>query len=457
MHPFETSLTIGVTGTVGAGKTVFLTSLLNHLLHQDVKEFRLTDRKGKAIELRPRWAAGSDGVLPVRRLKLFPYREWRTQLACGEWPEKTTDFYACRLRLRDTNEHAYNLTFVDWPGERLADGGIADHDFAGWSDAVFRDFDSEGQSVSGDVASYRQYLERDAIDLKTVVAEYKKLLVRVFWQRRPKFSPSTFWLSSEGAELKPLQDAPTPEQLCGLPGAEFGPLTRPARNKHTRIADEAAKNFKKYKCELVSPIFLEIARCDAIICLVDILQVLSCDHHRYLDTQGMLRDLLLYCRPERNWFGRLIDGLAPRAWRNCALKRIAFVASKADLVPEGQQRDRLAGLLNSMTAGLIPSLGVAAGHFTCAGVIATQEYNGKLVGRLRYDKKTSTERPRSEPEVEFTNTKVPEKWPGDWKTGKYMFAEVWPRPMPGRTDLAPQHIDLDRVFSFVLNGEKGAK
>ena len=61
---------IAITGTFGAGKSVFLLSLLNQLHHHDPKYFRLGEkREGKLLELK-----GLEALPIEDQQDLFPFK-----------------------------------------------------------------------------------------------------------------------------------------------------------------------------------------------------------------------------------------------------------------------------------------------------------------------------------------------------------------------------------------------
>ena len=71
---------VGVMGTYNFGKTVFLTSLINHLLHHDPKRFNL----GKVYQIK------NPVIRPVRGMPVFDYEKYRAELIHqGYWPAKT--------------------------------------------------------------------------------------------------------------------------------------------------------------------------------------------------------------------------------------------------------------------------------------------------------------------------------------------------------------------------------
>ena len=87
MSLFVNSKKVAITGTVGAGKSVFLMSLLNQLYHHDPKYFTLGEgREGKSLEIK------DVETLPVAEAQeLFPFKNFAQRLmraGGGIWPSR---------------------------------------------------------------------------------------------------------------------------------------------------------------------------------------------------------------------------------------------------------------------------------------------------------------------------------------------------------------------------------
>src|SRR5262249_31326801 len=141
-----TEIRVGVLGLYASGKTVFLTSLLNHLIDHDRDRFRL-----------------GNGTVTVRKFQeqptdlgwpRFDYEANRDAFVHQRWPRKTRDRaeFVCTFERSDWWISDARLRFYDLPGERIADAVMVARDYAGWSDHVlklFRD-DTEYRSCCTD-------------------------------------------------------------------------------------------------------------------------------------------------------------------------------------------------------------------------------------------------------------------------------------------------------------------
>ena len=146
----SSSVNLAVTGLTRAGKTVFVTSLVQNLLRIDVSM---------------RQNAGSlDAFIPVKNGALrnvmlppaghknrprFPFEESLRQLASEDpsWPKRTGAVSEIELRLqfgstklrengKDTQVANVALRVVDYPGEWLLDLPLLDQSFEQWSAAT---------------------------------------------------------------------------------------------------------------------------------------------------------------------------------------------------------------------------------------------------------------------------------------------------------------------------------
>jgi predicted YcjX-like family ATPase len=125
---------IAVIGTARSGKTVFLTSLINHLEEHNKMEFLIKTKNGKYAQVSDFKSKSVSKYIGAK----FNYKKYRNALVDqGHWPTKTTDtsHFICDYKRSDWKYNRNELHLFDMPGERFADVAIAQYkDFGQWSD-----------------------------------------------------------------------------------------------------------------------------------------------------------------------------------------------------------------------------------------------------------------------------------------------------------------------------------
>jgi predicted YcjX-like family ATPase len=440
MIKFTTTNNIAITGIAGGGKTVFLTSLLSHLAEYDMSG----DFLGDGVALKSYYE------LPVvdKLANQFPFERYRRLLAAGSnWPDKTVDHFnfACEFERSDWRFTRQRLNFFDFPGERIADAAVAAfNDYKSWS-AHLLNYYLRHPDYEEDISGYFEYLKGDSLSAEGIIERYKLTLAALILGYKTLICPSSFLLDSRGTAASPG----TPEQIasqrhCGLREEfQFAPLTEDAINRYPEIAASMAKNYRLYRKEMVLPVFRRLSASDSLVILVDIPSLLAGGVGRYNDNRQMMLDLLDAVRDD-SWIGaKLLSVL--KFWRP-RLRKIAFVASKADMVAYGDvENGRLEALLMQMTtraARLLPE--VETGFFVCSACRSTRKggRDNTLIGELAHNNPEHKQ-------MEFEVSRLPEYWPAHWDSGDYRFYRVYPQAS-GNIQIPPQSFGLEGVMSFIL-------
>ena len=132
---------LAVTGLRQGGKTVFVTTLVHHLLSGRELPFLAAAQEGRLLGAR---------LLPPRPgdLPAFPFAQARAALAAPEprWPEPTRSLSALRLELRFAIKgvlrrqfgphRSLTLMIIDYPGEWLLDLSLLEQSYEEWSIAT---------------------------------------------------------------------------------------------------------------------------------------------------------------------------------------------------------------------------------------------------------------------------------------------------------------------------------
>ena len=448
-----TECRIGVVGLYNAGKTVLLTSLINHLEHHDPDRFRLGTGGVRVRRFEPHppdagWAA-------------FNYPGFRDALVHrGRWPEKTKDRsqYACSFERSDWTFSDALVKLYDLPGERLADAAMLGRSYAEWSDHFLNIVhnDTPYRTCCG---PFLATLKQDQPVFTELLATYKLSLANLVLQYKPLITPSSFFLAADGSLARgSTANEIAAGRVCGLEaGSEFVPLPAAMRTAEPKVATALATRYEQYKAEIVTPFLRALRSCHSLIVMVDVPMVLSAGVGMYDDNRQILRDLFHVLDPGESTFERVGRQLAkaflPHDLRPGGITRVAFVAPKMDLV-HPSDRDRMEGLLRRMIGKLAENRdGLDYRYFNCAAVVSTKvlpaDGGGRYLVGVPYRSADGRRTPPGS-DQRFIVSELPDDWPHDWPAGEYVFPEVYPA-VPTRKDCPPEQINLDRVFDFVLD------
>jgi predicted YcjX-like family ATPase len=374
------------------------------------------------------------------------------------WPAKTraTSAYRCQFEREDWSFTDVDLTFYDFPGERFSDAIMLGKSYVEWSDALLKYLEVD-RSYRELAQEYLSLQNQIGLDSKMLIQSYKKILANLILHYRPLITPSTFILDEFGkAPSTSDVEKMASEHYSGLSQeTQFAPMSAALRHRLPDVREMFAKHYDAYSLEIPQTSFDLLKRCHRLVVLIDVTNILASNVGRLNDSEAIIENVLRSCVQERSGWGRLrmflSSAFLPNTWRPAGISRIAFVATKSDMVHPSQV-DNLLSLLRDLVKKKVRDYGIRHDYFTCAAIRSTEIDGDKLLGHPVY---TPEGRRRKAPQIndlmaELNPSDVPENWPDFWESGTYFFPEVWPR-IPRRKSDPPEQQGLNRIFNYLLD------
>ena len=328
------TLRLGVTGLSRAGKTVFITSLVQALTTGAAQPpIAATALPGFRAYLEPQ---------PDDEVPRFSLEDHLAVLSGTPpaWPDSTRQISQLRVTLEwDPSDWArqvmgigrrLNVDIVDYPGEWLIDLGLIERTYDTWASGAIEFANDKGTGDEAD--AWRQFSQ--SVDPQTTDAEATAIKGAALY--------TAYLAAARTRRQQVLTHAPgrflMPGELAGSPLLTFFPLAKPA--SPSPLYTLLKSRYESYKKKVVQPFFEQhFARLDRQIVLVDALSALNAGGAALHELDEALESVLAAFRPGRNsWLaailGRRID-------------RIQFAATKADHLNR-KDHDRLGAILRAL-------------------------------------------------------------------------------------------------------------
>ena len=357
------NLRLGVTGLSRAGKTVFISALVQNLTRGGrLPVFR--------VMAEGRLARATLEPQPDDTVPRFAYEDHLAALTADRrWPDSTRQISELRLTLEferkglfRSGPATFTIDIVDYPGEWLLDLPLLGKTYAQWSRETLEA--SAAAARASLAAAWRGFLQR--VDpLGTASEEIARRAAELF----------TTYLRTSRTELYALSSLPPgrflmPGDLEGSPALTFSPLpvdegvTPPPGS----LAAMMERRYEAYKSHVVKPFFRDhFSRLDRQIVLVDALSALNSGPVALRDLETALAELLTAFRAGRT--SRWATIFRPR------IDRILFAATKADHLHH-TSHDRLEAILRRLAGRAIAraaDVGATIDVIALAAVRATRE------------------------------------------------------------------------------------
>jgi len=430
---------IGILGDASSGKTVFLTSLLWNL------------EEGKL-----RLGAVREPPTDVKIHKLndqhaFDYAGSKRKCKnSNKWPAKTTSEYSvAKCSYKPHTLFQRDLTFVDIPGERMADLLIWQcFDYAEWSAALLQSW-RESDTLSTCMQEYVDLLAHPDTSKEKLARAYKRGMRELLRNYIPQISPSTLFFND--GRLESMGDINDDSWLenrniwqHGDDTCDFFPLPPEWEENADELYASCRKNFNLYRKVIIKPLFSQIGSCDHFIICIDVLGILAQSPGAFLKTKEELE----------YFFTKITPGFLGNLW-NCiggSQPRVAFVATKSDLV-YGTNLQRLKDLLEELVKRFVTEK-IQFGYFTCTAWTSTKEGQGDarnqaIVNVLEEDENGT---PRKV-EAVLQCPPLPEEWPDDWDGADYARFTMDMLPSVINAN-PPRQTGIDAILNFITGDDK---
>jgi len=365
-----------ITGLSRSGKSMLFTSLMTMLKSRSEEGYACLP----LLRYLPPSQVEHMRVEPIEGYKPFPLNENINELAKGNWPAATEEAYGFKLivRLAQTNSIKRHLLphtdvvfeFIDYPGEWITDIPMLGKSYVQWSDSAWAQLSSGPQQFFADnwkervnTFDFEQPPTQERIS--QLVEDYRQYLMLAKSNGISLLQPGSFLLESSNFNWR--ENGFTP-----LPSSITSDVSHPWFEVFNR-------HFCAFQQDWLVPLKQSVFReTDKQIILVDLFEGLNHSRqHLYQlkETLSHLADTFVY--GQAGWFTRNI-------MRKPQIGKVAFVATKADLVP-ASQRDNLLSLLQQVSEGArarFVDKPIEFDHFLVSAIQVTDE--GKQPNSLRY-------------------------------------------------------------------------
>ncbi|MCG9696239.1 YcjX family protein [Shewanella sp. Isolate11] len=337
----DNHIRLAVTGLSGAGKTAFITGLVNQLL---------TVSKDKGL---PLWQVSREERLygvkrtmqPDMTIASFDYQGAMNSLCADEpyWPESTKNISELRLALRYqpqkgllakfSDSSTLYLDIVDYPGEWLLDLPMLKLSYQQWSDqqyqrAAILALSQYYQPFIAACAGLDLSASADEQVLKTIAKQYQELLV-------DSVETHGFYNAQPGRMLLPGELADTPIlaffPLFGMQAAQLETLEASSKSSYYHVLK---RRYSSYVSQVVKPFYSDyFAKFDRQVVLVDCFTPLNRGKAQFDDMKLAIDGIMAsFHFGQSNLLKRLFS---PR------IDKLLFAASKVDHITRSQQANVL--------------------------------------------------------------------------------------------------------------------
>ncbi|MCW8348102.1 YcjX family protein [Vibrio sp. ZSDZ65] len=439
----DSHVRVAVTGLSRAGKTAFITSLVNQLLHTSTHDnLPLLDcaRDGRLI--------GAKRV-PQSNLMVprFAYDEAVSQLLSTppSWPEPTRDVSEIRLavkykpakgakRLVSKTSTLY-IDVIDYPGEWLLDLPLLDLTFEQWSELQFDNLTGIRRECAQDWLTTLDQFDANGEENEKVIADIADSFTQYLYTCKAR---GLHWVQPGRFVL--------PGELKGAPVLQFFPCHAPSE-KVVKTSGYAMlkRRYEEYQTKVVKQFYKNhFSTFDRQIVLVDCLQPLMASSEAFHDMKGALQQIMKSFR-----YGQ--SNLLRRVFSS-RIDKILFAATKADHVTP-EQHNNLVSLLQQMVHPAWQETAFENIDMSCMSVASILATEAGFVGKSTENMPALRGTTLAGDPMTLYPGDVPAKLPKPeyWQNNRFEFTAF--RPLEHDPDTPCRHIRIDKALQYLI-GDK---
>ncbi|MFA0439848.1 nucleoside triphosphate hydrolase [Vibrio sp. 10N.286.49.C2] len=439
----DSHVRIAVTGLSRAGKTAFITSLVNQLLHTSTH-----DNLPLLECARDNRLIGAKRV-PQSNLMVprFAYDDALEQLHSTppDWPKPTRDVSEIRLALKYkpakgakrllSKTSTLYIDVIDYPGEWLLDLPLLDMTFEQWSEGQFDNLKGIRQECAETWLS--------SLDAFDVNAEANEKQIAAISQ---DFTDYLLECKKRGLHWVQPGRFVLPGELQGAPVLQFFPCRTPAE-KLTKNSgyDMLKRRYEEYQSKVVKQFYKNyFSTFDRQIVLVDCLQPLMTGNESFHDMKDALQQIMKSFRyGQSNLLRRLFSS---------RIDKILFAATKADHVTP-EQHNNLVSLLQQLVHPAWQDTAFENIEMSCMSVASIRATQAGFVGKSAENMPALRGTTLAGEPITLYPGDVPAKLPKPeyWQDNRFEFTAF--RPLENEPDAPCSHIRIDKALQYLI-GDK---
>ena len=422
----ENTIKIAITGLSRSGKTVFITSLIDQLLYQNRLLSVTSAHPTFKMQIKP----------PMHNARRFDYYTFIEKLKHEqEWPSGTDAIshtlleFESKSRFSFVGNKHFTIELIDYPGEWLLDLTLLDLDFRSWSQQSLEWL----QEIDEPQAT--KYLESvQSITSKShgrefeeqLHREYRELVVQLKIDHYSQITPGRFIM---------------PSNLANDPMLVFAPIS----DVSEELAAVFEKRYERYVEEVVKGIHLEHFKgFERQVVLIDVIESLQNGYKCHKDMKSGMKSMLgLYDHNNKNFLAQ---------WFSPSIKKVLFVATKADQVAASQHAN-FKELLEDMVEELRREMDIS--HIETSTQIISSLKSTVTIEKKYEGRQLSFVRGLLEEDGELHDLypgEMPSSFPSkeNWQSENYAYKSFLPPKHSYAEGEALEHINMDKVVEKLL-------